>query len=295
MSADNEFELDDYADEEFDPDALDPDEAFLYREVPFPKNPQQAIEHLQLFSQSRERYALGWYVDYNREVLAELARFDRQVAEALVEGFKYRIELGDIQYLTHLGGLYYMGHIVEQDYNEARKLYERAAEKGDTQGQINLGYIWEYGRCGEQDLHKAYECYSVAAMLADAPEAWYKVGDLANRGVLGQRSVALAYKFWKKSYQIATDQDDVPICSQAAFRMAKALLEDHEAKLESRVSLMYLLNLLQEAERGLRWDIAHGASYYARRLEQTLEFQDEVRKLMARNPEDIDKRFIALR
>lgn len=279
----------------YDPDDFDPDDLFYAENPPVPTSVSECLRHLDVFSYSNEEYALAWYVDNNREVLAEFAEQDSRVAKALVKAFNRRIAQGDSSYLTHLGGLYYMGCIVEQDYDKARELYEEAAEDGEIQGQINLGYIWEYGRCGERDLHKAYECYALAAMIADAPEAYYKIGDLYNRGLTGEPNKKLAYKFWDISYSLASKDDLIGLKGQAAFRIAKVLLEDEEEELEDLVPLGFLLQLLPEAELGIRKEIAHGGTYYAHRLEQTLAYQDEVRALINTDPQELNVRFMPLK
>ena len=52
---------------------------------------------------------------------------------------------------------------VEQDYLEARKWYERAADQGEVGAQLQLAELYLYGRGVEQDNIRAHMWFSIAA------------------------------------------------------------------------------------------------------------------------------------
>jgi len=49
------------------------------------------------------------------------------------------------QALTRLGDYYYSGHHVDKNYENARILYEKAAEMNESQAYLNLGLMQEKG------------------------------------------------------------------------------------------------------------------------------------------------------
>ena len=179
--------------------------------------------------------------------------------------------------MNDLGALYYMGELVPQDYDRAAELYTMAADNGCYQSIINLGYIHEYGRTGTPDPQAAYRCYALAAALAPSSEALYKLGDMYSRGKAVPRNVRRAHDLWERSLEQSTS---IVETAQPAIRIAQLLVgPDRElAGLES--DPLRALSLFQQAEIGLRIDIANGASYYRRRLQQAIDGQQQARDLM---------------
>lgn len=100
-------------------------------------------------------------VDYARMVLLE----DRSNAEALYimgvfeekgigkqpnkeASFHYMTAAARLEYtpaLTRLGDYYYSGFYVEKNLENARLLYEKAAEKGESQAVLNLALMLDKG------------------------------------------------------------------------------------------------------------------------------------------------------
>jgi TPR repeat protein len=58
--------------------------------------------------------------------------------------------------MTSLGVMYATGAGVGQDFGEARRWYERAAENGDAQAMNNLAVMYARGEGVEVDLVRAY-------------------------------------------------------------------------------------------------------------------------------------------
>ena len=199
------------------------------------------------------------------------------MSDALVVAYKMRISDGDADCMNDLGALYYMGEIVPQDYDRAAELYTMAADNGCYQSIINLGYIHEYGRTGTPDPQEAYRCYALAAALAPSSEALYKLGDMYSRGKAVPRNVRRAHDLWERSLEQSTT---VVETAQPAIRIAQLILGPDREAAGLELDPLRALSLFQQAEVGLRIDIANGASYYRKRLQQAIDGQQQARDLM---------------
>jgi TPR repeat protein len=78
-------------------------------------------------------------------------------------------EHGDARAQFSLGGMYYNGQGVQQDYAEAAKWTRKAAEQGYTPAQADLGVLYWNGQGVQQDVVLAYMWLSLAA--AHEPDA----------------------------------------------------------------------------------------------------------------------------
>ena len=210
-------------------------------------------------------------------LVSDAAQMSDEVAEMLLLGFKLAITNGSALSMNCLGALYYMGDIVEQDYEKAAELYERAMDAGCYQSIINLGYIYEYGRIGKPDHDKAYQFYSLAAALAPSSEALYKLGDMFSRGKAVPRDMRKAFALYKRSLQLA--EGDVEI-AQPAIRLAKILIDPMSWDFGVDADPLEALRLFQMAEIGLRKDIADGQYYYEKRLQEAIEGQKKAREMV---------------
>lgn len=226
---------------------------------------------------SSEGDGFAEYAYLNRARIREVARQAPEVAEMLVLGYHVGIAGGSGACMNDLGALYYMGDIVEQDYRKAAELYEMAVDAGCYQSIINLGYIYEYGRTGETDYAKAYQCYSLATALAPSSEAAYKLGDMFSRGRAVPREMGKAYRLYERSLDLA--YDDVQR-AQPAVRIAKMLIDPEGPSYGAQPDPLRALALFQQAEIGLRKDIADGQTYYAKRLQEAIEGQSRARDMV---------------
>ncbi len=219
---------------------------------------------------------LKW-LEKNSTDIYSSAEDDEQVVDALVLGYRFGIGLGSGACANDLGALYYLGRLVEQDYAKAAELYELAIDMGCCQSIVNLGYVYEYGRLGEPDYRKAYECYSLAAALDENFEAVYKLGDMFDRGRGVETDKKKAFLLWRRSLNMAKGLVQV---AQPAFRIAKMLIDPDCEEFGAKFDPLHALHLFQQAEVGLRVDIDDGQTYYAERLEETVEGQAQARELL---------------
>ena len=79
-----------------------------------------------------------------------------------------RAQDGDAEAQTRLGGAYYSGNGVEQDFVEAIKWYRLAAEQGYADAQNYLGVAYDSGDGVEQDFVEAVKWYRLAAEQGNA-------------------------------------------------------------------------------------------------------------------------------
>lgn len=214
---------------------------------------------------------------FNKKRIREAVTVAPEVVEVLVLGYKLGIADGSGACMNDLGALYYMGDLVEQDYVKAAELYEMAADAGCYQGIINLGYIYEYGRTGTPDHLKAYQWYSLAAALAPSCEAVYKLGDMFSRGTAVARDMKKAYRLYERSLELARDEAER---AQPAVRIARMLVDSACSSYGVESNPLRALSLFQQAEIGLRIDIADGQTYYAKRLQEAIEGQVMARELI---------------
>ncbi len=222
------------------------------------------------------------YVSENRQLIRVAVAMDPSVSEMLVYGYKLGIKMGGAACMNDLGALYYMGELVEQDFQKAADLYEMAMDRGCLQSVINLGYIWEYGRTGERDYERAYHYFALAAALVDSYEAVYKLGDMYARGQGVERDVAKAYQLWSRSLELA---ENVVELAQPAARIAQLLISDDCAAAHVQPDALRALSLFQQAEIGLRIDIDNGQVYYKKRLQEVIEGQARARETLGHGSE----------
>lgn len=214
----------------------------------------------------------------NKDRIGHAAANHPEVADALVTCYKIGIGTGSAACMNDLGALYYMGDIVEQDYHMAAELYEEAMDHGCYQSIINLGYIYEYGRTGEPDYAAAYRFYSLAAALSPSCEAVYKLGDMFSRGRGVPDDKAKAYYLYERSLSLANSEVEV---AQPAIRIANIIMEDDCESYGVERDFLRALALYQQAEIGLRIDIADGQMYYIKRLREAIDGQQRVRALLS--------------
>lgn len=233
-----------------------------------------------VFSDDPDSFAK--FVSENRQLIRTAAPLDPRVSETLVYGYKMGVKMGSAACMNDLGALYYMGELVEQDFQKAADLYEMAMDRGCLQSVINLGYIWEYGRTGERDYERAYHYFALAAALVDSCEAVYKLGDMYARGQGVERDVAKAYQLWSRSLELT---ENIVELAQPAARIAQLLISDECAAAHVQPDALRALSLFQQAEIGLRIDIDNGQVYYKKRLQEVIEGQERARVMLGHGSE----------
>ena len=94
----------------------------------------------------------------NEQVLSRQEQ-DRLRREQLLE----RARQGGVGELCRLADKYYEGDGVEEDCEEAARLFRMAAEQGYAYAQYSLGYMYENGEGVDEDFYEAVEWYCKSA------------------------------------------------------------------------------------------------------------------------------------
>ena len=76
-----------------------------------------------------------------------------------MSNFESTLTSTDSDAMTKLGYMYRSGTGVQQDYNKAKQLYEKAIELGNSTAMNNLGKMYQEGKGVQQDYNKALQLY----------------------------------------------------------------------------------------------------------------------------------------
>ncbi|HIA02319.1 MAG TPA: sel1 repeat family protein [Myxococcales bacterium] len=168
------------------------------------------------------------------------------------------VQNGDVVATVMLGNYYEAGHKVEKNFEEAAKLYQRAAatgdrvaefylamcydagtgierdkekafslylssaEKGAPLAQMNLAHCYAraYGCGGEPNWQKAAEWYQKAAQNGVA-DGWYFLGYLSEGAELGEPNIERALEFYNRAAE-AGSQRAITLLEEFRKREASA-------------------------------------------------------------------------
>jgi TPR repeat protein len=134
-----------------------------------------------------------------------------------------------------IGGMYKEGFLIyPQDNNQAKKWFQRAAEKNYAEGQCSLGGIYEI----EKEYRKAAYWY-VKAAIQNLPRCQYNFGRLYARGLGIEKNEAAAFIWTKK----AADNKN----SYAEFSVAVDLINGKIVPKDITKGLYYLKQSAEQA------------------------------------------------
>jgi TPR repeat protein len=133
----------------------------------------------------------------SRRALYELGRAyaaNRQTSEAMAN-WRKAADKGSTSAMVELGVLYGTGVGVARDENQARKLFERAAQAGNPRGISNLAALGGGGAAA--DPAKSRELLAKAAETN--PEAQYQLGMMLAAGTGGEKDDVRARALFEKA------------------------------------------------------------------------------------------------
>ncbi len=107
--------------------------------------------------------------DRDAEFELGVAAFRAEDFEAAWFRFWGLARSGDAESQFNLGQLYRLGRGIQRDMVQARRWYERAAERGYAPAQFQLGVMWERGDGVPVDRLEARNWYARAAMVGFEP------------------------------------------------------------------------------------------------------------------------------
>jgi TPR repeat protein len=148
------------------------------------------------------------------------------------ETSKVKAEAGDAEAQFNLGNKYY--HQVEvEDFKEAVKWYQKAADQGHAGAQTSLGQMYRLGQGVKQDFEKAIKLHQKAADQGYA-RAQTRLGVMYGDGTGVEQNDVTAFAWWN----IATtngNQSAKNIKSFIARRMTAAQIAEAEELVKEMV------------------------------------------------------------
>lgn len=129
--------------------------------------------------------ALYWYKQAAGDAYEEFYELCRNASLQIIE------KPGDYLAQNKLGDIYWYGEIVSEDYKEAFKWYQKAADQGYYASQFNLGWMYEHGQYVESDTKQAFYWYKKSADQ-DFSSAQYKTACMyaSGEGVIKNEKLA---------------------------------------------------------------------------------------------------------
>lgn len=143
---------------------------------------------------------------------------------------------GDARAQSVLGLLYYGGHGVQQDDNEAVKWFRQAAKQGHPVAQLYLGRMYSAGQGVPQDYAEAAKWYGLAADQGDA-QAQYDLGVSFASGEVGNTDNVSAYMWFDLAaahYPVSDTRHDTAVTSRETLKSKMTPNEIAEAQKRAR-------------------------------------------------------------
>ncbi len=189
------------ADEESTAKDLAPDAAAASKENGGVKSTTETPSADNTFAETEEKEkAKDIKAQFN---LGEMYYYGRGIQQDYAEAakwFQYAANRGHAKAQFNLGMMYYYGRDIQQDYAEAAKWFQLAAEREDAKAQFGLGIMYYYGRGVKQDYAKAVKWLQCAANQGDA-RAQFNLGLMYGSGQGIQQDYAEAEKWYRCAAQ----------------------------------------------------------------------------------------------
>ena len=123
-------------------------------------NTSYSTEDIEMIIHNAERGDVD--AQYRLGVMYDFGEGVNQDSEQARHWFEKAAEQGDANAQYFLGVKYDFGEGVNQDSEQARYWFEKAAEQGNTDAQIGLGLIYQNGHGVRQNKRKAKEFFGQA-------------------------------------------------------------------------------------------------------------------------------------
>ena len=231
----------------------------------------------------------GIILDEPYEIASMLMDADRtkemppQVADLMAEVLISEINDGNYAAATDLGSLYYTGRIGYQDYKQAMRYYQIAADHGDVRAQENLGYCYYYGRNVKKDYEKAYHYFSLGA-FAGLIGSLYKIGDMFRYGYYVEKNPKEAFLIYARCLDDLDDESVRLFGADIMLRMGDCMLEGIGTTPNPEQAIFFY----QRAEQMFFDRIKNGDYMLKANYEKTIARQAEARKEAQKNLPDFE-------
>ena len=167
-----------------------------------------------------------------------------------VDDCRMKAEQGNAEAQSNLGGMYFNGQGVSQDYKEAVKWDRLAAQQGYVDAQYHLGVMYAKGIGVPQDYKESLKWYMLAAEQDNA-EAQYQLGVIYAQGQGVPQNYVMAHMYFNIAL-VSGDKDSVRSRDEVAMKMTSSQIERAE-------------------DLAMKWEISQGKlEYHEDRGEETL-------------------------
>ncbi|MDO4501535.1 MAG: hypothetical protein Q4B60_09740 [Erysipelotrichaceae bacterium] len=186
------------------------------------------------------------------------------------------VKRGDSNYLNSKGANAY----VNEDYKTAAEYYHLASTMGNVNAICNLGYCYLYGRHDEANLNLAI-AYFEAASTRNNIEAMYKLGDIYGSDKWGVKDEEMSIYYYRNaaSFIIREDwgeytiayEDELNKYPSLCFALGRELMPAGHMNTDIECAYQFL----KHAESGYKREVANGAHFYEKPLNNVKELLDE--------------------
>jgi len=127
---------------------------------------------------------------------AELANrlFSRGKYEEALEKYRVMANAGSIEAQMRVGWMYHLGYGIGRNLDEARRWYEKAAERNSPEAQFYLGTVYRQMKLYDE----AFAYFQKSAAQNYAP-AIYELGAMYDLGEGRNKDIELAYEHYKRA------------------------------------------------------------------------------------------------
>ena len=181
---------------------------------------------------------------------------------------------GNSRALRHIGFLYHDGIGVEQDIKKAIEWYDKAIDAGDISSMVTKGSIFYYGIGGIPiDYEEAVKLYTKAAEKGDDDGMWRLARCYGNgKGV--EKNLQKAFEWFKQSADKNNSNAlcDLGVCYHYGFGVEKnykRAVEFYEkAALDNQKGALWRLGHCYENGQGVEKDLEKAFEWYWKSAEQ---------------------------
>jgi TPR repeat protein len=168
----------------------------------------------------------------------EYVAFDAAKYDDALKLWLEQANTGDAEAQTMVGEFYEQGMGVSQDYAEAARWYEKAADQDFSRAQLNLAYLYEQGLGVERDAARAVNLYRRGTGIKD-DDLVFKSELLAERAESQRVIENLANQLEDQNDQVETLQSQLALTQQrlsqrrSDFDAVQAEVNELQAQLET--------------------------------------------------------------
>ncbi|WKY42811.1 tetratricopeptide repeat protein [Eubacteriaceae bacterium ES2] len=205
-----------------------------------------------------------YYFETNKQ------RLTPEIQQKVLNAYQLLAETGNDHAMATLGGIYYEGLLVPQNFKKAYAWFEKAAAKNNLLAINYLGYCHYYGRDIPVNHQTAYVYFAKAAQMGHH-NGMYKLGDMYYNGHYVDQDPTAAFFWFNEAVAVITL--DCPEYPNIAYRIGHCYLLGQGVGKD----LLQALSWLHQAESGCYQLIQNGDAYAGLTLVRVQEDLDILR------------------